>query len=168
MTTPTTSSRHFTFLNAYLRSRGGRAGQSRAFPHAAQQQGDRCAADQAPHEPDGSSPSTRPGGRATAAATRTPTSATRFPPAVPGLLKGSSRRSPDPMHDLKPANHLQAIANTAGFHFATIEQGGTQPLPVAGSAGQRSPRCCASCSASDPPKRCTFRPGWTRPVTRRR
>jgi hypothetical protein len=27
--------------------------------------------------------------------------------------------------DLTPREHLQAIANTAGFHFGTIEQGGT-------------------------------------------
>jgi len=30
---------------------------------------------------------------------------------------------------LSPSNHLQAIANTAGFHFATIEQGGTSLYP---------------------------------------
>jgi hypothetical protein len=28
-----------------------------------------------------------------------------------------------------PPDHLQAIANTAGFHFATIEQGGTSLYP---------------------------------------
>ena len=28
-----------------------------------------------------------------------------------------------------PANHIQAIANTAGFHFAFIEQGGTSLYP---------------------------------------
>ncbi len=32
--------------------------------------------------------------------------------------------------DLSPANHLQAIANTAGFHFPTIEQGGTTLYPA--------------------------------------
>jgi hypothetical protein len=31
--------------------------------------------------------------------------------------------------DLTPADHLQAITNTAGFHFATIEQGGTSLYP---------------------------------------
>ncbi len=35
-------------------------------------------------------------------------------------------------------NHLKAIAFTAGFHFAFIEQGGTQPLSFAGSKGERS------------------------------
>src|ERR1043165_4458182 len=31
--------------------------------------------------------------------------------------------------DLNPPDHLQAIANTAGFHFAFIEQGGTSLYP---------------------------------------
>ncbi len=31
--------------------------------------------------------------------------------------------------DLSPPDHLQAIANTAGFHFPTIEQGGTSLYP---------------------------------------
>src|SRR5579872_7304892 len=32
--------------------------------------------------------------------------------------------------DLLPPAHLQAIAITAGFHFGTIEQGGTSLYPV--------------------------------------
>jgi len=31
--------------------------------------------------------------------------------------------------DLTPSDHIQAIANTAGFHFAFIEQGGTSLYP---------------------------------------
>ena len=31
--------------------------------------------------------------------------------------------------DLTPKEHIQAIANTAGFHFAFIEQGGTSLYP---------------------------------------
>ncbi len=31
--------------------------------------------------------------------------------------------------DLTPDDHIQAIANTAGFHFGTIEQGGTSLYP---------------------------------------
>ena len=31
--------------------------------------------------------------------------------------------------DLAPADHLQAIANTAGFHFAAIEQDGSSLYP---------------------------------------
>jgi hypothetical protein len=52
-----------------------------------------------------------------------------FPPAVPGLMKGRFPAIPRMNADLKPAKHLQAIANTAGFHFATIEQGGTSIYP---------------------------------------
>jgi hypothetical protein len=52
-----------------------------------------------------------------------------FSPAVPGLLKGKFPAIPRSDADLAPANHLQAIANTAGFHFATIEQGGTSLYP---------------------------------------
>ena len=48
-----------------------------------------------------------------------------FPPAVPGLAMGKHPAIPITNADLMPADHLQAIANTAGFHFATIEQGGS-------------------------------------------
>jgi hypothetical protein len=53
-----------------------------------------------------------------------------FPPAVPGLLAGMFTAIPRSNADLAPANHLQAIANTAGFHFATIEVGGTSLYPA--------------------------------------
>jgi hypothetical protein len=52
-----------------------------------------------------------------------------LPQAVPGLVKGQFPAIPRSDADLKPAKHLQAIANTAGFHFATIEQGGTSLYP---------------------------------------
>lgn len=48
-----------------------------------------------------------------------------FPPAVPGLSTGQHPAIPRDNSDLAPQDHLQAIANTAGFHFAFIEQGGT-------------------------------------------
>jgi Ferritin-like domain len=48
-----------------------------------------------------------------------------FPQAVPGLFKGQFTAIPRTDADLAPDAHIQAIANTAGFHFATIEQGGT-------------------------------------------
>jgi hypothetical protein len=48
-----------------------------------------------------------------------------FPPAVPGLNVGQHPAIPITNADLMPSLHLQAIANTAGFHFATIEQGGS-------------------------------------------
>jgi rubrerythrin len=48
-----------------------------------------------------------------------------LPNAVPGLATGQHPAIPRTDADLAPADHLQAIANTAGFHFAWIEQGGT-------------------------------------------
>jgi hypothetical protein len=48
-----------------------------------------------------------------------------FAQAVPGLMHGRFPAIPRSDADLKPAKHLKAIANTAGFHFAWIEQGGT-------------------------------------------
>jgi hypothetical protein len=52
-----------------------------------------------------------------------------FRPAVPGLMKGKFPAIPRTDADLRPKKHLQAIANTAGFHFATIEQGGNSLYP---------------------------------------
>jgi len=48
-----------------------------------------------------------------------------LPPAVPDLATGQHPAIPRSDADLHPNKHLQAIANTAGFHFAWIEQGGT-------------------------------------------
>jgi hypothetical protein len=48
-----------------------------------------------------------------------------LPQAVPGLAAGKFPAIPRSDADLGPPDHLQAIANTAGFHFAFIEQGGT-------------------------------------------
>jgi Ferritin-like domain len=48
-----------------------------------------------------------------------------LPQAIPDLAVGQHPAIPRSDDDLTPANHLQAIANTAGFHFAFIEQGGT-------------------------------------------
>jgi ferritin-like protein len=52
-----------------------------------------------------------------------------FPQAVPGLSTGQFPGIPRNNDDLDPPNHIQAIANTAGFHFAFIEQGGTSLYP---------------------------------------
>jgi hypothetical protein len=52
-----------------------------------------------------------------------------FPPAVPGLAKGMFPAIPRSDDDLRPDKHIQAIANTAGFHFAFIESGGTSLYP---------------------------------------
>src|SRR5260221_5888908 len=53
-----------------------------------------------------------------------------FAQAIPGLSKGQFPAIPRNDGDLAPANHLQAIANTAGFHFGFIEQGGTSLYPT--------------------------------------
>src|SRR6266496_568103 len=61
--------------------------------------------------------------------TKNPDFGDTFRPAVPGLLKGQFPAIPRSDDDLHPKNHIQAIANTAGFHFAFIEQGGTSLYP---------------------------------------
>src|SRR6266581_869922 len=61
--------------------------------------------------------------------TKNPDFGDTFPPAVPGLLKGQFPAIPRDDTDLSPADHIQAIANTAGFHFAFIEQGSTSLYP---------------------------------------
>lgn len=52
-----------------------------------------------------------------------------FPQAVPSLNQGQHPAIPTSAADLDTTNdngnHIQAIANTAGFHFAFIEQAGT-------------------------------------------
>src|ERR1700730_14736268 len=53
----------------------------------------------------------------------------KFAQAVPGLFVGKHPAIPRNNSDLSPNDHIQAIANTAGFHFGTIEQGGTSLYP---------------------------------------
>jgi hypothetical protein len=52
-----------------------------------------------------------------------------FPQAIPTLAVGQHTAIPRTDKDLDSANFLQAIGNTAGFHFATIEQGGSSLYP---------------------------------------
>src|SRR5437588_1021566 len=52
-----------------------------------------------------------------------------FQQAIPGLFAGQFPAIPRNNADLHPPRHLQAIANTAGFHFGFIEQGGTSLYP---------------------------------------
>jgi hypothetical protein len=49
----------------------------------------------------------------------------KFPNAVPSLASGQFPAIPRSDADLAPAGHIQAIANTAAFHFGFIEGGGT-------------------------------------------
>ena len=53
-----------------------------------------------------------------------------FPQAVPDLHNGQFTAIPRTDADLHPQKHLQAIANTAAFHFPTIEQGGNSLYPA--------------------------------------
>jgi Ferritin-like domain len=52
-----------------------------------------------------------------------------FAQAIPTLAVGQHTAIPRTDNDLEDSNFLQAIANTAGFHFATIEQGGSSLYP---------------------------------------
>jgi Ferritin-like domain len=52
-----------------------------------------------------------------------------FPQAVPTLAVGQHTAIPRTDNDTSDPNFLQAIANTAGFHFPTIEQGGNSLYP---------------------------------------
>jgi Ferritin-like domain len=120
---------HFTFINAYLQARGGKPVSLERFR-------------------------TLQGSRATGAQkhvkrltnlmeltvdttywtryrsrTQNPDLGDTFAPAVPGLLAGRFPAIPRSDADLAPAKHLQAIAQTAGFHFGSIEQGGSSLYP---------------------------------------
>jgi hypothetical protein len=52
-----------------------------------------------------------------------------FPQAVPDLAKGQHPAIPRTDADTTDPNFLQCIANTALFHFPTIEQGGNSLYP---------------------------------------
>ncbi|MCU1223553.1 MAG: hypothetical protein JWQ42_1646 [Edaphobacter sp.] len=52
-----------------------------------------------------------------------------FPQAIPSLAVGEHTAIPRTDADTNDPNFLQAIANTAGFHFPTIEQGGNSLYP---------------------------------------
>jgi hypothetical protein len=52
-----------------------------------------------------------------------------FAPLIPGLLKGQFTAIPTSAADAANPDRIQAIANTAALHFATIEQGGSSLYP---------------------------------------
>src|SRR3989440_9619445 len=119
---------HFTFINAYLASRGAETvnlDRFRTLPSSkatgAQQIGRLTNLMQLTVD---TTWFTRYRSR-----TKNPDFGDTFPQAVPGLSKGKFPAIPRNDGDLKPKKHLQAIANTAGFHFAFIEQGGTSLYP---------------------------------------
>ncbi len=119
---------HAAFINAYLESRGGRPVNLDKFRHL----------------PSSTVPGAQQIGRLTnlmeltvdtswwtryRSSTKNPDFGDKFAPAVAGLLKGKFPAIPRDEGDLEPEKHIQAIANTAGFHFCTIEQGGTSLYP---------------------------------------
>jgi hypothetical protein len=53
-----------------------------------------------------------------------------FAPVIPGLLQGQFSAIPQSNTDVMNTDHLNAIAFTAGFHFGTIEQGGSSLYPA--------------------------------------
>lgn len=57
-----------------------------------------------------------------------------FPQAIPSLAIGQHPAIPKTDDESGPpdviSDHIQAVANTAGFHFAFIEQGGTSLYPA--------------------------------------
>lgn len=53
-----------------------------------------------------------------------------FPQAIPTLNEGQHPAIPRDNSDFNNQNHIQAIANTAAFHFGFIEQGGTSLYPA--------------------------------------
>jgi hypothetical protein len=61
--------------------------------------------------------------------TKNPDFGDTFAQAIPGLNIGQFPAIPRNDGDLSPNDHIQAIANTAGFHFGFIEQGGTSLYP---------------------------------------
>jgi hypothetical protein len=61
--------------------------------------------------------------------TKNPDLGDTFPQAIPSLAVGQHTAIPRTDDDLNDANFVQAIANTAAFHFPTIEQGGNSLYP---------------------------------------
>ncbi|HTR24178.1 MAG TPA: ferritin-like domain-containing protein [Terriglobales bacterium] len=61
--------------------------------------------------------------------TQNPDFGDTLPQAIASLATGQHPAIPRTDDDLNDKNFLQAIANTAGFHFATIEQGGSSLYP---------------------------------------
>src|SRR5207302_5269275 len=119
---------HFTFLNAYLASKGAQPvnlDHFRRLPSSkatgAQQIGRLTNLTQLTVD---TSWWTRYRSR-----TQNPDFGDTFRQAVPGLAAGQFPAIPRNDGDLSPDDHLQAIANTAGFHFAFIEQGGSSLYP---------------------------------------
>jgi hypothetical protein len=120
---------HFTFINAYLASKGA----------------DPVNLDKFRTLPSSKATGARDIGRLTnlmqltvdtswwtryRSRTKNPDFGDTFAQAIPGLSSGQFPAIPRSDADLSPKDHLQAIANTAGFHFGYIEQGGSSLYPT--------------------------------------
>jgi rubrerythrin len=119
---------HFSFINAYLESRGAEPVDLDGFRNL----------------PSSKATGAQQIGRLTnlmeltvdttwytryRSSTKNPDFGDSFNQAIPDLAKGIFPAIPRSDADLTPGDHIQAIANTAGFHFGTIEQGGTSLYP---------------------------------------
>ncbi len=120
---------HFTFLNAYLDSKGA----------------DPVNLDKFRNLPSSKATGAQHIGRLTnlmqltvdtswwtrlRSRTKNPDFGDTFPQAIPSLSTGKFPAIPRHDGDLSPNDHIQAIANTAGFHFGFIEQGGSSLYPT--------------------------------------
>jgi hypothetical protein len=120
---------HFTFINAYLVAKGGEPvnlDRFRTLPgsQASGAQKEKRRITNLMQLTVDTSYWTRYRSR-----TKNPDFGDTFPPAIPDLLKGQFPAIPRNDDDLHPPKHLQAIANTAAFHFGSIEQGGSSLYP---------------------------------------
>src|SRR5216684_517565 len=120
---------HFTFINAYLVSKGGNPVNLEKFrtlkgSQATGAQKNKLRLTNLMHLTVDTSYWTRYRSR-----TQNPDFGDTFAQAIPGLSTGQFPAIPRSDADLSPAKHIQAIANTAGFHFGFIEQGGTSLYP---------------------------------------
>jgi hypothetical protein len=120
---------HFKFINAYLMSKGAEPVDLKQFRNL----------------PGSSAPGSQNVNRLTnlmqlrvdtswwtryRSRTENPDFGDQFAPAIPALSGGKFPAIPRSKADLQPQDHIQAIANTAAFHFGTIEQGGSSLYPA--------------------------------------
>src|SRR5258708_40322397 len=116
---------HFTFLNAYLESRGAEPVDLTKFAEL----------------PSSKATGAQQIGRLTnlmeltvdtswwtryRSSTKNPDLGDAFPQAVPDLAKGSFPAIPPSDSELQPRKHLPAIANTPRLHLPTIPRGGAR------------------------------------------
>jgi len=157
---------HFTFINAYLESRGAQPVNLDPFRNL----------------PSSEATGAQQIGRLTnlmeltvdttwwtryRSGTKNPDFGDTLPPAVPGLAKAASRRSRATMKTSNQKTTSKRSRTPRGSILERSSRAGRASIRRLPSASA-IPRCYGSCSASVPPRRCTSRPGATRLVTPRR